>query len=87
MLMTPTEDLVLTDQKMKELTPLIPGFYIDTDGRALLNMREFLTFHGLPDSPGGRVVVWEEVHLVFGDTEVTELSDWDLLHRSIIRES
>lgn len=73
---------------MKTLTPLIPGFYIDTGGHVMLNMQEFMTFHGLPDSPGGRAVVWEEVRLGFGDIEVTEISDWDLLHRSrIIRES
>jgi hypothetical protein len=84
MLMTLTEDLIVTEQEMKELTPLIPGFYIDTDGQVLLNMQEFMTFHGMPDSPGGRAVVWEEVRFGFGDTEVTEISDWDLLHRSII---
>lgn len=86
--MTLTEPLILTEQEMKELIPLIPGFYIDTDGQLLVNMQEFMTFHGMPDSPGGRAVVWEEVRLGFGDAEVTEISDWDLLYRTrIIRES
>jgi hypothetical protein len=38
-------------------------------------MAEFLSAHGMPDSPEVRAVVWEEVREVFGDIPVNELSD------------
>ena len=69
---------------MNELTPLIPGFYADSAGRVHINMREFMTLHGIPDSPEGRAIVRSEVSVIFDDTEVVEISDWDLLHRSTI---
>jgi hypothetical protein len=68
-------------KNMDDLTPLIPGFYVDRERRVRLNMREFMTLHGIPDSPEGRTVVWDEVKEIFGDAEVLEISDWDLLHR------
>jgi hypothetical protein len=58
---------------MEELTPLIPGIYADEEGRALLNMREFLAVHGLPDAPELRAVIWEEIQEIFGDVEVIEM--------------
>jgi hypothetical protein len=60
---------------MKDLTPLIPGFYADGKGCILLNMHEFLSAHGLPDAPELRTVIWEEIHDIFGDLEVIEMLD------------
>lgn len=73
----------------KRLKALIPGFYVDqSDGGVYLNMREFMNVHTIHDSPEGRELVWEEVRDAFGDTEVNEISDFDLLHRSeIIQEA
>ena len=61
-------------QRMKELTRLIPGIYADGEGRAVLNMGEFLTAHGLPDAPELRAVIWEEIQDIFGEVEVIEMS-------------
>jgi hypothetical protein len=58
---------------MEELTPLIPGIYADGQGCVLLNMREFLAAHGLPDAPELRAVIWEEIQEIFGDVEVIEM--------------
>jgi hypothetical protein len=58
---------------MKKLEPLIPGIYADEEGRALLNMREFLEAHGFPDAPELRAVIWEDIREIFGDVEVIEL--------------
>jgi hypothetical protein len=58
---------------MKEFTPLIPGIYADGEGCVLLNMREFLAAHGLPDAPEMRAVIWEEIQEIFGDVEVIEM--------------
>jgi hypothetical protein len=60
---------------MRNLIPLIPGFYADRSGRLYLAMAEFLFAHGMPDSPEVRAVVWEEIRDVFGDIAVNELSD------------
>ena len=60
---------------MGDLIPLIPGFYTDDLGRLFLNMAKFLGDHGMPDAPEVRVVVWEEIHSIFGDLEITEI--WD----------
>lgn len=60
---------------MQKLTPLIPGFYADRQGRIHLSMREFLAGHGLPDSPGLRAVIWEEMAAIFGEVEVIEISE------------
>ena len=60
---------------MHDLVPLIPGFYADRGGRLYLAMAEFLSAHGMPDSPEARAVVWEEILDVFGDIAVNELPD------------
>lgn len=62
-------------KKKKEFILLIPGFYADNSGTVYLSMREFLLQHGLPDSPGAREVVWEEVRGIFDDVEVREIAD------------
>jgi len=59
---------------MKKLEPLIPGIYADAEGRALLNMREFLEAHGFPDAPELRAVIWEEIREIFGELEVIEMA-------------
>jgi hypothetical protein len=59
---------------MSPLHPLIPGFYADDNGHVYLNMREFLSAHGMPDVPSFRVVVWDEVWELFG-MEVIEIFD------------
>ncbi|MCU1255100.1 MAG: hypothetical protein JWM83_1399 [Candidatus Angelobacter sp.] len=67
---------------MDDLTPLIPGIYADRNGCVLLNMREFLAAHGLPDAPELRAVIWEEIQEIFGDVEVIEMvseQDGDVL--------
>jgi hypothetical protein len=58
-----------------DLTPLIPGFYTDAQGRLHLNMREFLIAHGLPDVPEMRAVAWEEIWGIFGGIEIVEIAD------------
>ena len=60
---------------MQKLFPLIPGFYADSGGRLYLDMGEFLSVHGMPDSPQVRAVVWEEILDVFGDITVNELPE------------
>jgi hypothetical protein len=60
---------------MPDLTPLIPGMYDDGEGHILVNMREFLTIHGLPDNFEARKVVWAEMRDVFGDVPIIEISD------------
>lgn len=58
-----------------ELTPLIPGIYADNQRRLHLNMREFLTAHGMPDLPEVRAVAWEEIQDIFGEIEIIEITD------------
>ena len=58
-----------------ELAPLIPGIYADAQGCLYLNMREFLTVHGMPDVPQVRAVAWEEIKEVFIGIEVIEITD------------
>jgi hypothetical protein len=58
-----------------ELTPLIPGFYVDARGRLYLNMREFLTKHGMPDVPEIRAVAWEDIGQIFAGIEIIEITD------------
>jgi hypothetical protein len=60
---------------MEELTPLIPGIYAYDEGRVLLNMREFLMAHGLPDAPRLRAAIREDIQEIFGDVEVIEMPD------------
>jgi len=61
--------------KKDDLTSVIPGFYMDGRGSIYLNMGEFLKLHSMPDTPTVRTVVWDEVHDIFGEVEVTEISD------------
>jgi hypothetical protein len=61
--------------KKNDLTPVVPGFYTNGKGSMYLNMREFLTANGMADTPAIRTVIWEEVHDIFGEVEVTEISD------------
>jgi hypothetical protein len=61
--------------KKNDLTLVNPGFYMDGKGSMYLDMREFLTANGMPDTPAIRTVIWEEVHDIFGEVEVTEISD------------
>lgn len=58
---------------MNELNPVIPGFYADKEGRLYLNMGEFLAVHGLPDNPGLRAVVWDDIREIF-QMEVIEIA-------------
>jgi hypothetical protein len=58
-----------------ELTPLIPGIYADNQRRLYLNMREFLTAHGMADEPEVRAVVWQEIQDIFGEIEIIEITD------------
>jgi len=58
-----------------DLTTLIPGFYADAQGRLLLNMREFLDAHGMPDVPEMRVVAWEEIQEIFAGIRIIEIAD------------
>jgi len=67
----------LPSQKMKKAKPLIPGIYAGGENRIVLNMREFLTMHGLPDTPQMRAAVREEIQEVFGDVTVYEMPDGD----------
>ena len=60
---------------MRNLTPVIPGFYADSEGRLCVNLREFLAAHGMPDSPAVRAVVWEEIQDIFGEIPVIEVQD------------
>lgn len=60
---------------MPDLNPLIPGIYYDGEGHIYVNMRAFLTVHGLPDNPEVREVVWAEMRDVFGDVPIIEISD------------
>jgi hypothetical protein len=58
-----------------DLTPIIPGFYADAQGRLHLDMWEFLVAHGLPDVPAMRSVAWEEIREIFGGIEIKEIVD------------
>ena len=58
-----------------DLTPLTPGFYADAQGRLHLNMREFLTAHGMPDVPEMRAVAWEEIREIFSGVKIKEIAD------------
>lgn len=58
-----------------DLTPLIPGFYADAQGRLYLNMREFLNAYDIPDSPEVRTVTWDEICEIFAGIEITEITD------------
>ncbi|HEY1527901.1 MAG TPA: hypothetical protein VGH51_16840 [Candidatus Angelobacter sp.] len=58
---------------MLELKPLIPGIYADEQGRICVDMRKFLTTHGLPDEPEVRKVIWSEIHDVFAGFSIFEL--------------
>ncbi|HEV8493008.1 MAG TPA: hypothetical protein VGR76_12095 [Candidatus Angelobacter sp.] len=58
-----------------DLTPLIPGFYADAQGRLHLNMREFLLAHGMPDVPEMRAVAWEEISDIFSGIAIKEIAD------------
>jgi hypothetical protein len=60
---------------MRDLTPLIPGFYTDGEGSIYVNIREFMTIHGLHDSPEARNLVWAEIREAFGDVPIVEISD------------
>ena len=60
---------------MPDLSPLIPGIYHDGEGHIYVNMREFLTAHGQPDTPEVRNVVWSEMRDVFGDVPIIEMTD------------
>lgn len=57
------------------LTPLIPGFYADAQGRLYFNMREFLIAHDMPDVPEMRAAAWEEVREIFSGIEIKEIAD------------
>ena len=59
---------------MDEMTPIIPGFYADSQGRLYLNMREFMIAHDMPDTPELRAIIWDEVREMF-DVEVIEITD------------
>ena len=65
----------LPETSMHNLTPVIPGFYADSQGRLYVNMREFLALHGMHDSPPVRAVVWEEIREIFGEITVIEIPD------------
>ncbi len=55
------------------MQPVIPGFYADAEGRLHLNMREFLSAHGMPDTPEIRAIAWEEIREIFAGIEIVEI--------------
>ena len=59
----------------RELTKIGPGFYVDKDRLVYFNVKEFLTFHNLVDSPEVRQAVWKQVAQDFGLVGITELLD------------
>jgi hypothetical protein len=59
----------------RELTKIGPGFYVDKNRSLYFNVREFLDFHELPDSPEVRQAVWNQVRHDFGIIGITELFD------------
>jgi len=61
--------------KKNHLKLVVPGFYMDGKGSMYLDMREFLKANGMADTAAIRTVVWDEVHDIFGEAEVTEISD------------
>jgi hypothetical protein len=57
-----------------QLEPIgTPGFYCGPGGSLYVDMAEFLAAHGMPDTEGGRGVVWQEIYRVFGSIEIVEL--------------
>jgi hypothetical protein len=58
---------------MPELNPLIAGMYADDKGQIYVNMREFLVYHGIPDTPEVREVVWSEMADIFAGMTMWEL--------------
>jgi hypothetical protein len=61
----------------KELTMIGPGFYVDKTRSLYFNVKEFLQFHHLADSPEVRQAVWKQVAEDFGAVGITELFDED----------
>jgi hypothetical protein len=55
--------------------PPYSGFYVDDQGRLCLNMREFLTAHGMSDTPELRAAVWDEIRDIFQDIPIIEVID------------
>jgi hypothetical protein len=60
---------------MRELTCLIAGIYADDEDCIYVHMREFLVQHGIPDTPEGRQVVWEEILSMLSGLTIFELSE------------
>jgi hypothetical protein len=60
---------------MQELTSLIAGIYADDEDCIYVHMREFLVQHGIPDTPEGRQVVWEEILSMLSGLTIFELSE------------
>jgi hypothetical protein len=59
----------------KELTKIGPGFYVDKNRWVYFNVREFLDFHKLTDSPEVRQAIWNQVSSDFGIIGIKELFD------------
>jgi hypothetical protein len=58
---------------MTELRPLIEGIYADDEGNIYIDMRKFLTHHGLPDRPEMREIVRSEIADIFRGLPLFEL--------------
>jgi len=59
---------------MDPMIHIIPGFYADEQGRLYLNIREFMSAHGMPDTPELRAIIWDEIREMF-EVEVIEITD------------
>lgn len=61
--------------KKDQLERISPGFYSDRSGALYVDMAEFLTAHGAPDTIEARSEAWREIYRSMGPVEITEISD------------
>jgi hypothetical protein len=57
------------------LEPLCSGFYMDSEGRLYMSIREFLAYHRLPNVPAIRTMLKEEIAEVFSPIEVIDMPE------------
>jgi hypothetical protein len=56
----------------EDCSRLTAGLYVDQEGTLIVKMREFLTAHGIVDSPSARSAVLKEIRRQFGDVPFRE---------------
>jgi hypothetical protein len=56
----------------KDLSRLSAGLYVDEQGTLIVRMQEFLSAHGIADSPDARAAVLAEIRRQFGDVALRE---------------